>query len=64
MNFTSEEVTERFFRGDKSRSKTGSGIGLAIVKSFIEAQGGKFTIDIDGDLFKTTLYFKNVEINA
>lgn len=64
MNFTSEEVTERFFRGDKSRSKTGSGIGLAIVKSFIEAQGGKFTIEIDGDLFKTTLYFKNVESNA
>ena len=40
MDFTSEEITERFVRGDKSRSKQGSGLGLAIARSFTEAQGG------------------------
>ncbi len=59
MNFSKEEITERFVRGDKSRTDGGAGLGLAIVKSFVEAQGGDFDIDIDGDLFKATIYFKN-----
>lgn len=58
MNFNSQEITERFVRGDKSRSEAGSGIGLAIVQSFLEAQGAKFKIDIDGDLFKAIINFK------
>lgn len=57
MNFTSEEIVERFVRGDKSRHESGSGLGLAIVKSFVEAQGGSFEIDIDGDLFKAVVIF-------
>lgn len=52
MDFTSEEITERFVRGDKSRSKQGSGLGLAIARSFTEAQGGNFLITVDCDLFK------------
>lgn len=47
-----ESLTERFVRGDKSRNTEGSGLGLAIVKSFVELQGGRFSIVIDGDLFK------------
>ena len=58
MNFTSEEIVERFVRGDKSRHESGSGIGLAIVKSYVEAQGGSFKIDIDGDLFKAIIVFR------
>ena len=57
MNFSKEEITERFVRGDKSRTDGGSGLGLAIVKSFVEAQGGTFDIDIDGDLFKAVIIF-------
>ena len=53
-------MTERFVRGDMSRNTEGSGLGLAIVKSFAELQGGKFAIDIDGDLFKTEVRFQNL----
>lgn len=58
MNFTPEEIVERFVRGDKSRHESGSGIGLAIVKSFTEVQNGTFSIEIDGDLFKAVVRFK------
>lgn len=50
-----EELTERFVRGDASRgSVEGSGLGLAIARSFTEIQGGKFALEVDGDLFKVT----------
>lgn len=58
MNFTPEEIVERFVRGDKSRHESGRGIGLAIVKSFTEVQNGTFSIEIDGDLFKAVVRFK------
>lgn len=58
MNFSSEEIQERFVRGDKSRHETGSGLGLDIAKSFVVAQGGTFDIEIDGDLFKVIMTFK------
>lgn len=63
MDFTPEEITERFVRGDKSRSKQGSGLGLAIARSFTEAQGGTFKITIDCDLFKVKLTFPKNNLN-
>lgn len=57
MDFSAEEITERFVRGDKSRSKQGSGLGLAIARSFSEAQGANFKITIDCDLFKVRIVF-------
>ena len=57
MNFDASEITERFVRGDLSRNTEGSGLGLAIAQSFTELQGGKFEIEIDGDLFKVALRF-------
>ncbi|WP_230029108.1 sensor histidine kinase [Clostridium cadaveris] len=57
IDFNIDEIAERFVRGDKSRNTEGSGLGLAIAKSFVELQGGKFNIDIDGDLFKVTISF-------
>ncbi|WP_319001292.1 HAMP domain-containing sensor histidine kinase [Clostridium estertheticum] len=52
MDFDNEEIFERFIRGDKSRNTEGSGLGLSIAKSIIELQGGRLSIEIDGDLFK------------
>lgn len=51
------ELTERFIRGDESRTTEGSGLGLSIAKNLTEVQGGKFEIVVDGDLFKVNLIF-------
>lgn len=58
MNFSPEEITERFVRGDLSRNTEGSGLGLAIAQSFTERQNGTFKVEIDGDLFKVTIVWK------
>ena len=57
MDFTKEEILERFARGDKARTTEGSGLGLSIAQGFTIACGGRFDIDIDGDMFKVTLEF-------
>ena len=55
LNISSDELMQRFVRGDKSRYTEGSGLGLSIAKSLTEIQGGKFEIIIDGDLFKVEI---------
>lgn len=55
LNIAAEELTERFVRGDSSRTTEGSGLGLNIARSLTELQGGKFSISIDGDLFKAQI---------
>lgn len=55
LNFDADQLTERFIRGDVSRSTEGSGLGLSIAKSLTELQDGKFEIYVDGDLFRATV---------
>lgn len=57
MNIRPEELTERFIRGDSSRTTEGSGLGLSIAKSLVQVQGGIFEIYLDGDLFKVVISF-------
>lgn len=57
LNFDPVEIMERFKRADESRNTEGSGLGLAIAKDLVNLQGGKFHIEIDGDLFKSVLEF-------
>ena len=57
MDFTKEDIIERFARGDKARSGDGNGLGLAIVSTYTKALGGEFDIKIDCDQFKACLVF-------
>lgn len=57
LNIPSEELMERFVRGDSSRNTEGSGLGLSIAQSLTELMNGSMKLDIDGDLFKVTLKF-------
>ena len=58
LSFDTNEITNRFKRGDSSRSTEGSGLGLAIAKSIVELHGGSFNIEVDGDLFKSIIRLK------
>ena len=61
LNVSPEELTERFVRGDVSRSTEGSGLGLSIAKSLTKLMNGKMKIEIDGDLYKASLSFPLVK---
>lgn len=61
LNIEAKDLTERFIRGDISRSTEGSGLGLSIAKNLTELQGGKFYIYLDGDLFRVTITFPKLE---
>ena len=61
LNFDPEEIMERFKRADESRNTEGSGLGLAIARDLVNAQGGRFEIDIDGDLFKAIIEFDLID---
>ncbi len=60
LNISSDELLERFTRGDSSRSTEGSGLGLSIANSLTELQGGTMSLTVDGDLFKVSLTFDAV----
>ena len=57
-----EKIWARLYRGDKSRSQRGLGLGLSLVKAVVEAHGGKVTVSSQPNmgatftvkLFKTT----------
>lgn len=63
MDFSPDEITERFVRGDKARTTKGHGLGLAIVSSFVKNMAGNMEIEIDGDLFKVRIEFPYTEEN-
>ena len=58
-----DELTERFVRGEISRSTEGSGLGLSIAKSLTVLMGGTFHIQVDGDTFIARLTFPLVNNN-
>lgn len=55
LNTNASELMERFKRADESRSTEGSGLGLSISQGLMNVQGGDFKVEIDGDLFKSTI---------
>lgn len=58
LNISPEELTERFVRGDVSRTTEGSGLGLSIAKSLTKLMDGELVISIDGDLYKAAIVLK------
>lgn len=60
LNISSEELMERFVRGDSSRNTEGSGLGLSIAQSLMELMNGKMELYVDGDLFKVVLHFSRL----
>lgn len=57
LNISADELTEQFVRGDRARFTEGNGLGLYIAKSLTEAMGGRFGINISGDLFEVQISF-------
>lgn len=60
LNIPSDELMERFVRGDSSRNTEGSGLGLSIAQSLTELMKGSMKLEIDGDLFKVMLTFHTI----
>lgn len=58
LNISSEELMERFVRGDSSRNTEGSGLGLSIAQSLAALMNGNMALQIDGDLFKAIVSFE------
>jgi heavy metal sensor kinase len=55
---TLPHIYERFYRGDKSRSTPGLGLGLSLVQTIIHAHGGKIKVQSEvgaGSTFTITL---------
>ncbi len=59
LNISSEELMERFVRGDESRNTEGNGLGLNIARSLMELMKGELALVVDGDLFKVILTFNS-----
>lgn len=55
LNISADELMERFVRGDSSRHTEGSGLGLNIAQSLVNLMHGKFSLSVDGDLFKAEI---------
>lgn len=60
LNISSDELMERFVRGDLSRNTEGTGLGLSIAQSLASLQNGTFSIVLDGDLFKAIVTFPRI----
>lgn len=64
LNISSDELMQRFVRGDVSRNTSGNGLGLSIAESLTKLQNGTLNITINGDLFISVLSLKKTGSEA
>ena len=61
LQINAEELLERFVRGDKSRNKEGSGLGLSIAKSIADLLDARLELFPEGDVFRVRLALRTFE---
>ncbi|MBE5759718.1 MAG: hypothetical protein E7332_06820 [Clostridiales bacterium] len=61
LGIRTDELLERFVRGDAARNSEGNGLGLSIAKSLVELMGGEFLLHVDADLFTVELIFPMIK---
>ena len=57
LNISSDELKERFVRGDSSRNTEAADLDCLLQKSLMKLMNGTLELTVDGDLFKVTLEF-------
>lgn len=55
-----ERIFEKFYKADAARSKTSTGLGMAIAKEMTEEMGGKIEAELNDNIFKVSLFFKRL----
>ncbi|MFR2594772.1 MAG: sensor histidine kinase [Butyribacter sp.] len=53
-------IFERFYKAEVARSKTSTGLGMAIAKEMTEDMGGKIEAELNDNIFKVSLFFKRL----
>jgi signal transduction histidine kinase len=54
------KVFDRFYKADKARSNTSTGIGLSIAKELVKRMGGEISANLEEDIFQIRIEFKVV----
>lgn len=63
-NIKAEQLFQRFYTGDQSRNKQGSGLGLSIVKELVEGLEGSVDVSLNkGELLLDLYLLKNISNN-
>lgn len=55
-----ERIFEKFYKADAARSKTSTGLGMAIAKEMTEEMGGKIAASLINDMFRVSIVFKKI----
>lgn len=61
IDLSTDDLMERFVRGDSARQSEGSGLGLSITSSLATLLGGRMELDVKDDIFTAEVVLPNVD---